>query len=268
MKRSIAIKSVMISVVISFTAMLYKPVEAGGIPVIDASNLSQNMITTMENVAQTLKQIEEYKTQLEQYQNMLQNTMQPAQFIWDEAQTTIEGLMKAVDTLNKYKQQLGSLDNYLKQFQDMEFYKNSPCFTSAGCSQEEWEKVKAISELASASQKIANDAAFKGLDKQQEALAADAKTLEDLQKNAQGAQGRNDALQYANQFASQQAHQLLQIRVLMIAQHNAVITRLQAQADKEAKQQAAKESFRKNRYAESPDRSWGPSDLKITGKGK
>src|SRR5471032_2641224 len=56
-----------------------------GIPVIDGSNLSQNIITAVENVAHTLKQIQQYQTQLQQYQNMLQNTTAPAQQIWDMA---------------------------------------------------------------------------------------------------------------------------------------------------------------------------------------
>ena len=47
---------------------------------------------------QTLKQIEQYQTQLQQYENMLQNTMAPAAYIWDQAQSTINGLMAATDT--------------------------------------------------------------------------------------------------------------------------------------------------------------------------
>ncbi len=237
-------------------------VQGGGIPVIDVSNLTQNMLAATENVAQTLKQIQEYQTQLQQYQNMLQNTMQPAQQIWDQAQTTINDLMGAVDTLNHYKQQFSSLNNYLQQFQDMDFYKNSPCFTSAGCSQEEMDKITAISELASAAQKLANDAVFKGLDKQQDALVADAGTLQQLQAAAQGATGRMEALQYANQFASNQANQLLQIRGLMIAQHNAVTTRMQAQADREARQEARSRSLRNSRLSETPSpKSWGADDF-------
>jgi conjugal transfer/entry exclusion protein len=34
----------------------------------------------------------------------------PGAYIWDQAQSTINGLMNAVDTLNYYKTQLGSLD--------------------------------------------------------------------------------------------------------------------------------------------------------------
>ena len=98
------------------------PVQAG-IPVIDGTNLSQNIMTAIESVAQTLKQIEQYSTQLQQYQNQLQNTMAPAAYIWDQAQSTINGLMNAVNTLDYYKTQLGSLDSYIGKFQVVNYYR-------------------------------------------------------------------------------------------------------------------------------------------------
>ena len=80
-----------------------------GIPVIDGGNLTQNVMTAIESVAQTLKQIEQYQTQLQQYENQLQNTAAPAAYIWDQAQSTINGLMNAVNTLDYYRNQLGSV---------------------------------------------------------------------------------------------------------------------------------------------------------------
>ena len=212
---------------------------AGGIPVIDGANLSQAVMTAIESVAQTLKQIEQYQTQLQQYENQLQNTLAPAAYIWDRAQSTINGLMSAVDTLNYYKRQLGSVDAYLGKFQDVAYYRGSPCFSSAGCSDAERAVMEENRRLASESQKKANDALFRGLEKQQDGLKADAHTLERLQSAAEGASGQLEAIGYANQLASQQANQLLQIRALLIAQQNAVATKMQADADLEAKQQAA-----------------------------
>ena len=84
------------------------PAQAG-IPVIDSANLTQTVMTAVENVAQTLKQIEQYRTQLQQYENMIQNTVAPAAYIWDQAQSTINGLMNAVNTrlLQEPARQLG-----------------------------------------------------------------------------------------------------------------------------------------------------------------
>jgi P-type conjugative transfer protein TrbJ len=80
-------------------------------------------MTAIESVAQTLKQIEQYQTQLQQYENMLQNTMAPAAYIWDQAQSTINGLMNAVNTLNYYKRSSVVIDAYLGKFQDVSYYR-------------------------------------------------------------------------------------------------------------------------------------------------
>ena len=65
------------------------PAQAG-IPVIDGANLTQTVMSAVENVAQTLKQIEQYRTQLQQYENMIQNTVAPAAYIWDQATSTMK----------------------------------------------------------------------------------------------------------------------------------------------------------------------------------
>ncbi|MCS4511833.1 P-type conjugative transfer protein TrbJ [Xylophilus ampelinus] len=254
MKQKFLAAKLALVVAVSSTLMV-TPVEAG-IPVIDAGNLTQNVMTAIESVAQTLKQIEQYQTQLQQYQNMLQNTMAPAAYIWDQAQSTINGLMNATNTLSYYKNQLGSLDSYINKFQDVNYYRSSPCFTSAGCSDAERAALGNVATLASQSQKKANDALFKGLDQQQTNLTADAATLQRLQSSAQGATGQMQAIGYANQLASQQANQLLQIRGLLIAQQNAMATKMQADANKEAQTQAADEQFRRGTTRASTGRTW------------
>lgn len=137
-----------------------------GIPVIDGGNLTQNVLTAMESVAQTLKQIEQYQTQLQQYENMLQNTAAPTAYIWDQASQTMDRLRSAIDTLDYYKRSLGSIDGYLGKFQDVAYYRASPCFSNAGCSEAEWAAMNENRRLASESQKRANDALFRGLDQQ------------------------------------------------------------------------------------------------------
>ena len=183
------------------------PVQAG-IPVIDGTNLSQNIMTAIESVAQTLKQIEQYSTQLQQYQNQLQNTMAPAAYIWDQAQSTINGLMNAVNTLDYYKTQLGSLDSYIGKFQDVNYYKNSPCFTAAGCSTRNAQHFECGNSSRASRRRRPTMPCSRGLDRQQTNLTADAATLQRLQSAAQGAQGQMQAIGYANQLASQQANQL------------------------------------------------------------
>ncbi|WP_266035001.1 P-type conjugative transfer protein TrbJ [Brucella intermedia] len=228
-----------------------------GIPVLDGTNLSQTTVTAIQQVAQVQKQIEQYRTQLQQYENMLQNTVAPAAYIWDQAQTTINGLMQSIDTLNNLTNQAGSLDAYLGKFQDISYYKSSPCFTSSGCSDTERAAFEKTRDLASQSQKAANDALFKGIKDQQDNLKADARQLERLQSKAQGAQGQMEAIGYANQLASQQANQLLQIRGLLLAQQNAIGARMQAQADREAQQEAAHKASTESRIRQTANpKNW------------
>jgi P-type conjugative transfer protein TrbJ len=224
------------------------PVQAG-IPVIDGSNLTQNVMSALEAVAQTAKQIQQYQTQLQQYENMLQNTMVPTAYIWDQAQSTINSLMNSVDTLNYYKNQLGSLDSYLSKFQDVAYYRSSSCYNGTGdCTDAEKAAMEENLRLASESQKKANDALFRALDKQQDSLKDDALQLEQLQSAAQGANGQLQAIGFANQLASQQANQLLQMRGLLIAQQNAAAAQAASEQDQTARDQTKESSMTKGTY--------------------
>ena len=245
-----------VALVFALTAPGVMTPAQAGIPVIDGANLTQTVMSAVENVAQTLKQIEQYRTQLQQYENMIQNTVAPAAYIWDQATSTMNQLRGAIDTLNYYKNQAGSLDGYLSKFQDVSYYRSSPCF-NIGCTKAKFDAMKqASNKLNSEAQKKANDALFKGLDKQQDAMESDARQLQRLQSSAQGATGQMQAIGFANQLASNQANQLLQIRGLLIAQQNAVATRNQVIADKEAQEAAAAENLRKGEYRASPARTW------------
>jgi P-type conjugative transfer protein TrbJ len=224
--------------------------------VFDAANVAQTTISAMENIAQTSKQIQEYQTQLQQYENMLRNTAAPTTNIWDQAQTTMNQLRASIDTLNYYKSTLGSVDTYLGKFKDMNTYQASRCFSYNGCTQAEWEAMQASQRLGSEAQKKANDALFRGLDRQQDTMVSDARQLERLQASAQGAQGQVQAIGYANQLASHQANQLLQIRALLIAQQNAVATRNQVLADREAQEAASAVQLRAGAFRASAARMW------------
>ncbi len=228
-----------------------------GIPVIDGSNLSQNVVTALQSVAMAMKQVEQYRIQLQQYQNMLQNTAAPSTNTWDEAQTTMTQLNSTINSLEYYRNQLGSIDNYLARFPDTAAYMNSPCYSPSGCSPAQWTAMADSRILGDQSQKRATDALFRGLDMQQKNMVKDATTLQRLQGSAQSAQGQVEAIGYANQLASHMANQLLQIRGLLIAQQNVIATRDQAQANKEAQEAAAAAQLRKGTFRNPPAKGYG-----------
>jgi len=215
-----------------------------GIPVFDGANMIQTTISALQNVAAVTKQVQQYQTQLQQYQNMLQNTLTPSNYIWDQASQTISSLLSAQDTLSYYKQQIGSLSQYLDQYKDLNYYLNSSYFSSQGGSATDRQAILTANSNAYEARKKANDAVLMNVDQQQTALVNDASNLQRLQQQATGVQGQLEAIQAANQFASAQNNQLLQIRSILIAQQNAEATRQQAIADKEAQQAAAAQQIR------------------------
>lgn len=214
--------------------------QAGAIPVIDIANLRDNHLTAIEVAAQRLKQIQQYSTQLDQYENMLQNTAAPPVYLWDEAMATLRALQAAIDGLAPLRAQVGGLDAYLAQFQDLERYRASPCLAQAPCSSHATAQARDAQErFGSQVRKTTNDALLKGLYQQADALPHDAQQLQHLQERAQKARGQMQALGFANQLTSHQAHQLLQLRVLLVAQQTAEAARQQVLADREARQLAA-----------------------------
>lgn len=153
---------------IFLSASLIAIAAKAGIPVIDGTNVVQTTISAVNNVQAVAKQIQQYQTQLQQYENMLQNTVAPAAYIWDQANSTINKLLQAQDTLNYYKNQAGSLDSYLSRYQDVNYYKSSPCFNSnISCTADEISALNNAQQNSSEARKKANDAVFKVIDQQQ-----------------------------------------------------------------------------------------------------
>lgn len=232
------------------------PQAYAGIPVIDAANFSQTVISALENVAAVSQQIQQYQTQLQQYQNMLKNSAAPVTNIWDQAQSTMRNLNSSINSLNYYKNQMGSLNGYLGKFSDTATYLNSSCYSPAGCTATQWAAMAGSRTLGNESQKKATDALFRGLDQQQTNMVNDAGTLQQLQSAAEGATGQLQAIGYANQLASNASNQLLQIRGLLIAQQNVIATRNQALADREAQEAAASVQLRTGTFRPSPVKSY------------
>lgn len=214
-----------------------------GAPVFDAVNWA-------ENIKILATQVDQYKNQLAQYDNMLDNTKSLSTYQWDDANSVINNLINTTDTIDYYKQEAGSLDSYLNRYQSEEYY-NKKQFNQA-----EIARIRQNNMSVSVAQKRANDAMLRGIDKQQKNIKSDAARLKVLQDHAQNAEGQKQAIQAASQLASAENHQLLQIRSLMIAEHNSQATRAAAVANKEAIYAAGDERFRAGQYKKSKSKSW------------
>jgi P-type conjugative transfer protein TrbJ len=236
--------------------MIFMSASHAGIPVIDAGNLVQNVVTSGESVTQTLKQIQQYRTQLQQYQNMLQNTVSPPLYIWDKAQETINSLREAQDNLEYHRRRTGSLNAFLGKYRSLDYYRRSPCYSLTGCTDSQRGELDDERIAASDAQKRANDALFKGLDLQQQGLARDAKNIERLQANAQSSKGQLEAIQYANQFASAEVSQLMQLRNILLTQNLAVAAKMQGDADLQAQLAASRQHLLHGAWKPSPAKKW------------
>lgn len=231
------------------------PVEAQ-FAVVDVASVKQNTITAVQSVAATAKQVQQYQTQLQQYQNMLKNTLAPTAYVWSQAQDTINGLQQSANTLSSLTRQTGGIDAYLSQFQNPNYYKNSACFSATGCSAAQRAALQTQQRAKQQLLMASNDDVLRGISQQQTQLKSEAAMLEQMQRNAQSADGQAQALGYANQFAANQANQLLALRQQLMAQQAATLAVQQAAMDEKALRTAASEKARAGTYSKTPDGSY------------
>lgn len=220
-------KSVLTAVTLVVAAAL--PLSSpGSMPVIDFSNLTQNVITALHQVSAYAQQVQQYQLQLQQYANQIRNTVAPAAQVWQQAQQTMNSVM---GTVNMFQGGQSQLQGYLNQFQNVNYW------LSASPSSYTWQTAGSLA------QKQANDALVNGIVAQQAQIRTDAATLERLQSQASTAEGQMAALMAANQLAALQQEQLLQIRALLVQEQQALAARSQTLANDEAMRQAATKKF-------------------------
>lgn len=231
-----------------------------GIPVIDLTSLAQHIMTVMQNIQQTLYLVQSYQTQLQQFEYEIKNSLNPNNFIWGQASNVIGDLMVQVDTIRNFKQQFGSMNSYLSQYKTVDYYGSTNCLGRGNCTNSDMNSfvtdVNNGDVQKSKVVKATNEAVVKGLDRQQDLIQQDAIKLRDLQRNAQGSRGQLEAVQAANQLASAQAEQMMQIRMLLVSQQAATTAQSQAKEDTSAQQKAASKKLREPRHVPSPGRGW------------
>ncbi len=225
------------------------------VPVFDVSSFFQTMSMLANQANEIQNQVNQYQMQIKHYDNLIKNTQSLTAFQWDNANQVINNLLESTNTIDYYKQEAGSLKGYLERFQSTDYYKKGACFNGR-CSKQALQKIQQSRVQASVAEKRANDAVLKGIDKQQKSMKDESKRLRALQQQAQSADGQKQALQAAAQLASNQSHQLLQIRGLLLAQQNSQATRYAATANKEAIKDAGDERFRQGTYHKSSGIKW------------
>ena len=220
-------KVVLITVALMLVVALPATSPGTGIPVIDFSNLTQNVVTALHQVSAYAQQVQQYQLQLQQYANQVKNTIAPVAQVWQASQGAMNSVLGTVHMFQSGSQ----LQGYLSQFQDVNYWLSAPpnsyTYQTAG----------------SLAQKQANDALVKGIVQQEAQIRQDAATLERLQSQASTADGQMKALTAANELAALQQEQLLQIRELLLQEQQALAARNATLANDEAMREAATKQF-------------------------
>src|SRR5690242_13916023 len=168
---------------------------ATGIPVFDASNLSQNLVSALNAVRHTLQQAQQYATQVQQYQTQLRQLQQqlvdaarPEIEVYQAAQQTLQDLQQA----QSFFQSGAGLEGYLNQYRDLNYYRS---LSVSGYPN---------SAVASQVQKQTNDAWVKGLVAANNRIKQESTELDRLNDSSQRANGAREALEAGNQYAAAQ----------------------------------------------------------------
>ncbi|WP_448949336.1 P-type conjugative transfer protein TrbJ [Lautropia mirabilis] len=239
---------VFISAIAVATAAIMAPTQAG-IPVVDAGNLAQNILTALNTIEQYKMQGQQYYTQLQQYKAQIEEVESwvEGDYSWESVQQVLDNITDITRKIDYFDNTVRDINGYLEKFQDIAYYEKSPCFTSAGCSDEERELMEKNRLLASENQNEANKAMFQTLQLQKKQIQDDTQYLESERQRASTVTHQKAILAHANQLAMEQNKQLLQIRALLIAQQEVVSAEVLKKNDEEAKRQAAHKNFTEKR---------------------
>lgn len=224
---------------------------ASGIPVLDAANLSQSVMDVIENIQQGLTQVEQYYTQLQQFEQEVQNTIAPAVYVWDKANHYIQLGQNIMGEVKSFADNPSALTSYLDKYQSPSTYRSSPCYGLTGCTDEQRQALTERRDWQYRASQTALESQVKMLAQEFRQMRSDSENLEQIQKGTEGAQGRMQAAQAANQLAANTANQLLAIRGLLVASQQAEAARAQQVVDQEAGRAAADEAATAGKFVAS-----------------
>jgi P-type conjugative transfer protein TrbJ len=192
---------------------------------IDGSNLLQNTTTALNSVRSVAQQISAYNLQLQQYANEVKQATGLADVarVYQQFQQTQQQLSQL------YSQFAGggSLQQYLSQFQSVDYWAQVPPGNYSQAANASWNK-------NSQTQKNFDDKWAQALAQHQQLLQQDAAALERAQTNANTADGQLAAIQASAQINAAAASELQQIHALLLQQQEALQARQASQANQEA----------------------------------
>jgi P-type conjugative transfer protein TrbJ len=216
--------------IVALTVAVCLPTLGTGIPVLDSSNLTQNITTALNSVRQYTQQVQQYQTQLQQLQLQIAQATGLAQVakIYQQYQQTASQLQNLSAAFTNPSQ----LTSYLNQFQNYQAWMNVPPSSYPTAVPQFWQQ-------SSADQKSADNAWVQQISAQQQLLTQNALALQRAQSNLNGSGGEVQAIQSTGQILAAMAQELQQIHALLLAQQAAMANQTQTDASQNALTNAA-----------------------------
>ncbi|MDR2925640.1 MAG: hypothetical protein LBU76_06815 [Azoarcus sp.] len=184
----------------------------------------------------------------------------PVTQIWSRVQYTVDKLQSLNSRLQQFRNQMNNMNSYMDRYRDINFYRNNNgCFSKDQiCTLADLRKLRDQISFASENVKKANDDLFISLVEDAKMIEDDGRELGRLQKEAAKDSGQMQALVRGNMLAANMAHQILQMRRQQTQMLDQLVTRAQAEDDRNAIHSAAHEAaFRVPDYEiRSPKKGW------------
>lgn len=203
---------------------------ATGIPVFDAAALTESIKHGLEQIQQYTTQVSQLETEINNYKlAILQATgIASAAQIWQDVQRTYGQVMGT----------FSSVEAMGKNFQDLNYWIASA--NQVGTSQA---AIQNSQNYWSTAQKNANTQLAQTITQQGQELQSDAATLQQLQSQAGGAVGTNQALGVMNEMSALMSKQLMSMRTLMLSDQQALAASNGATATNQQIQQATTQQY-------------------------
>lgn len=218
MRKGIAVTSAALIVALPFSA-------PATLPVVDYTAIANMVQQGLKQAQQYATQAQQFQTQLNQYRLEVMNATGLAQVAQIYQQYT-----RTMQQLSSLYQQFGNpsaLQNYLNQFQNVQYWAQVPPGNYAQTATQSWNQ-------NSQTQKNFDDQWAQALAQHQQLLQQNAANLQQAQTNANTAAGQMQAIQAGAQINAAIAKELLEIHALLVQEQQALQAREASQANQDA----------------------------------
>lgn len=181
-------------IILSIFVLLISNVSYAQFAVIDAAGLGQAITQVAQGYQQIKNMIEQIQTAKAELENSMKNLMAQGAYFYNLPNT----IKDEIEELDKQLRYLTDLESTLGKFQDIDYYKSSPCFSAQGCTEEEMneilykneDNVMSLSDAAKVSLRISEHYNTHSLEKE----------LSDIRSRTKAAEGQLAATQNVAEY--------------------------------------------------------------------